>query len=74
VLPNSHREITPHVKSPLREERGLACPVKSLPSGLLPPSYQSSPYPKLGGVTPNSESVWRVPKFAQCPNVRVCLD
>ena len=26
VLPNSHREITPHVKSPLREERGLACP------------------------------------------------
>jgi len=31
VLPNSHREITPHVKSPLREERGLACPEKSLP-------------------------------------------
>jgi len=36
VLPNSHREITPHVKSPLREERGLACPEKSLPLGLLP--------------------------------------
>ena len=29
-------EITPHVKSPLREEMGLACPEKSLPIGLLP--------------------------------------